>query len=256
MGAVGARSLRRDSSQPLWRQLRDDLVLRLEAGEFVDRFPGELELVEEYEVSRHTVREALSGLRQDGVIESSRGRTSLARPQHIRQQLGAIYSLFHELESRGIDQHSRVLVQELRGEPDIAARLGLSADTALVYLERIRLADDVPIARDRTWLVPDLGAPLLDVDFTHAALYDAWIEVSGVRLTDGHETIRAVVPSLAERELLEMDADEAAMVIERTGAVDRRPVEFRETLVRGSRFSFTAEWASGRPYQVDVRGTR
>lgn len=247
------RALERSSGEALWQQLRDDLVRRLERGEFEERFPGEMELVEEYAVSRHTVREALRRLRQDGMISSSRGRSSVARPQQIRQQLGAIYSLFHELESRGIDQHSRVLRQERRRVPEVAARLSLPADVELVYVERIRLADDEPLAWDRTWLEPELGAPLLGVDLTHGALYDAWISVAGVRLTDGHETIRAVVPTPEQRSSLEMGDDEAALVIERTGALDGRPVEFRETMVRGSRFSFTAQWASGRAYQVDVR---
>ncbi len=250
----GHRELDRRSTVPLWSQLRDDLLLRLEGGDFADRFPGEMELVEVYRVSRHTVREALRRLRQDGLIESSRGRSSVAHPGVISQQLGAMYSLFQELEARGIEQRSELILADRRADADAAARLGLSTRTKLVYLERLRLGDDEPIAWDRAWLEPKLAAPLLKLDFTHTGLYDEWQRTAGVRLNGGRERISAVVPTKEQRTLLQMKRDEAAMLVERTGCLGDRPVEFRVTLVRGSRFSFSAEWESGRNYQVDIAG--
>ncbi len=248
----GPRELDRSSSQPLWAQLRQDLIRRLEGGEFADRFPGEMELVGVYAVSRHTVREALRRLRQDGMIESSRGRSSVAHPGVISQQLGAMYSLFHELESRGIDQRSELLAADRRVDSEASRRLDVAADTELVYLERLRLGDDQPIAWDRAWLDPELGMPLLDSDLTHTGLYDEWQRAAGVRLTGGRERISPVVPTPRERELLGMKRGEAAMLVERLGCLSERSVEFRITLVRGSRFSFSAEWESGRTYQVDI----
>lgn len=250
----GPRTLERAAGQPLWSQLREDLIRRLEGGEFDPRFPGELELVSEYAVSRHTVREALRRLRSDGLIESSRGRSSVAHRGAMSQQLGAMYSLFHELESRGFEQRSNLIALDRRVDAAAAARLGLPAETALVYLERVRLADDEPIAWDRAWLDPELAAPLLDVDFTHTGLYDEWQRSAGVGLTGGTETITAVVPGTEERALLRSKRGEAALVVERIGLCDTRAVEFRITVVRGSRFSFRADWATGRSYQVGIVG--
>ncbi len=250
----GPRELDRSAPAPLWVQLRDDLLRRMESGEFPDRFPGEMELVEVYGVSRHTVREALRRLREDRLVESSRGRTSVAHPGVISQQLGAMYSLFTELERRGIEQRSELIVADRRVDATAAGHLGLSPRTKLVYLERLRLGDDQPIAWDRAWLEPRLAAPLLKRDYTHTGLYDEWQRSAGVRLTGGRERITAVVPDREQRRLLAMKRDEAAMLVERTGCLSDVPVEFRITLVRGSRFSFSAEWESGRTYQVDVAG--
>lgn len=253
--ASGARRLDRSASAALWRQLHDDLARRIEAAEFPDTFPGELELMEDYSVSRHTVREALGRLRREGIIQSSRGRSSVVAPGVISQDLGAMYSLFHELENRGIEQRSDVLVLDQRQDDPVAARLGLSAGTDVIYIERLRLADDLPLAWDCAWLAPDLAAPLLEVDLTRAALYDEWHRVAGVRLTGGDETIRAVVPTPEQSERLAMEQDEAALTIERTSSVGDRVAEFRRTLVRGSRFSFTARWSRSRAYAVDVVGS-
>jgi GntR family transcriptional regulator len=251
----GPGVLERSGAAPLWLQLHDDLVRRIEASEFPDRFPGELELMEAYGVSRHTVREALGRLRREGVIQSSRGRSSVVAPGLIAQDLGAMYSLFHELESRGIEQRSEVITVEQRRDDVVAGRLELPPGSPVVYVERIRRADDQPLAWDCAWLDPELAAPLLDVDLSHTALYDEWYRVADVRLTGGRETIRAVVPTEGQRELLAMDADEAALLIERFGMVGDRAVELRRTLVRGSRFSLTAHWSSSSAYQVDVAGS-
>jgi GntR family transcriptional regulator len=250
----GPGDLDRTSPVPLWQQLHDDLVRRIEGAEFPDRFPGEVELVEIYAVSRHTVREALGRLRRDGVIQSSRGRSSVVAPGVIAQDMGAMYSLFHELESRGLEQRSEVRVVDRRPDTVVADRLGLAGSPDLVYIERVRHADDVPIAWDCVWLDPALASGLLEVDLSHTALYDEWYRVAGVRLTGGQETIRAVVPTTGQRALLAMDDDEAALMVERVGLVGERAVEYRRTLVRGSRFSLTAQWSSTRAYHVDVSG--
>lgn len=251
----GPGELDRSGSSSLWLQLHDDLVRRIEASEFPDTFPGEIELMSAYGVSRHTVREALGRLRREGIIKSSRGRSSVVDPGVIAQDLGAMYSLFHELEGRGIEQRSEVLVVERRQDDVVADRLELPVGSPVVYIERLRRADEEPLAWDCTWLDPELAAPLLDVDLTRTALYDEWHRVAGVRLSGGRETIRAVVPTPGQRELLGMAEDEAALMIERLGLAGDRPVEFRRTLVRGSRFSLTATWSSSRAYQVDVAGS-
>ena len=49
--------------------------------------------------------------------------------------------------------------------------LGRAPDEPLVYLERLRLADDQPIVLDCSWLPATLARPLLEVDFTRTALY-------------------------------------------------------------------------------------
>ena len=165
-----------------------------------------------------------------------------------------MYSLFHELESRGMEQCSEVRFIERRPDAVVADRLGLFGHPDLIYIERLRHADDVPIAWDCVWLDPELASGLLDVDLSHTALYDEWQRVAGVRLTGGHETIRAVVPTRGQRELLHMDAEEAALLVERVGLVGDRAVEYRRTLVRGSRFSLTAQWSSTRAYHVGVSG--
>lgn len=251
---TAARAVDRASPLPLWAQLHEDLVRRLDAGAFGADFPGEHQLAEEYQVSRHTVREALRRLRQSGVLESGRGRRTAVHRARIEQPLGALYSLFSEVQARGMRQRSEVLDRGIRSDPSVAARLGLDPGVEFVYLERIRYADDEPLALDRTWLPASLARPLLEADLTATGIYDELHRRSGVRVTGGQERIQAVTPTAAQRDTLRLPRGVALLSIERTGTTDTGPIEWRQTFVRGDRFSVVATWAPHQGYQMQVSG--
>lgn len=240
--ATAARALDRSSALPLWAQLLEDLNRRLAVGAFEQGFPGENDLVAQYGVSRHTVREALRRLRDGGVLESGRGRSTQVRKE-IEQPLGSLYSLFREVEGRGMVQASRVITLELTTDPAAADALGLAPDTPLVHLERLRLADGEPLAHDRVWLPASVAMPLLEADFTRSALYDELAARCGVRLTGGRERITAVVPPPAMRALLELPRGQGCLRVEREGRLGTQVVEHRVTTVRGDRYAVLAEWS-------------
>lgn len=245
--------LDRSSPMPLWAQLVDALRRRAEAGEFTDAFPSEMDLVDSYEVSRNTVREALRRLRSEGIVVAGRGRRPrLGGQVAIDQPLGALYSLHGVIEAAGLVPRSVVLTQEVRRDDDIARRLALASDAPLVLLERLRLADDEPLAIDRAWFPLDVAEPLLEVDLSNVGFYDELASRTGVRLTGGDEQLYAVVPSRSERHLLRLPASVAALAIDRLGRVIDRPVEWRHTTVRGDRFSVHAAFDAGIGYRLEV----
>lgn len=241
--------------EPLWSQLLADLRRRLAAGAFRDAFPGELALVDEYAVSRHTVREALRRLRAEGVVTAARGRKPQLAPAEVEQPLGALGSLFAAVEGRGLEQRSDVRALDTRRDGVVAVRLGLEESTPLVYLERVRMAGDEPLALDRVWLPAAVATPLLDVDFRHTALYTELLSHCGIALTGSREQVRAVVPSRGERQLLHVPAGVALLSVERTGCLHGRPLEVRHTLVRGDRFAVTAE-TEGRALSLSTERRR
>jgi GntR family transcriptional regulator len=245
------RTLQRGGGRPLWKQLQEELVRRLRAGEFDDVFPGELALVEDYQVSRHTVRQALSQLRADGLIVAERGRQPrVATAPEIRQPMGALYSLFSSVEASGLPQHSVVRALDIRADGVIAGRLDLEASIPLVYLERVRFAGDEPLALDRVWLPAAVAESLLDADFSHTSLYAELAARTGLRLDHGREDIRAVNPTPAERALLHCPAGAAVFSINRLAHAQGRPLEWRHTVVRGDRFALAAEFSAHQGYRL------
>jgi GntR family transcriptional regulator len=235
----------RPTPQPLWAQILDDLRERLRAGEFGERFPGDHELVAHYGVSRHTVREAVRRLQAEGVLERTRGRGTVVTGRPIEQPVGALYSLFRSVEEQGLAQLSVVRHLGRRRDEEAAAVLGLEPGTELVYLERVRLADGDPIALDCSWLPAAVASPLLEVDFTHTALYKQLADRCGGGPTSGWERIRPCLPDRAQRAILGMGPRDPAFAVERLAGRGDELLEWRHSVIRGDRFAFVARWSEG-----------
>lgn len=235
--------LDRDSSTPLWAQLESLLRQRLESREFDDRFPTEAQLTREYEVSRHTVREAIRHLNRSGVLDRQRGRGTVVNRAEFEQPLGALYSLFSSIEDQGVAQRSDVLALDVVQDPLAAEYLDLPETAELIHLERLRWAGDEPLAVDRAWLPATIARPLLGADFSRTALYDQLESLCGIRPNRGRERCMPTVPATEVNELLHADAGESAFRVERQSWLNDHPLEWRITILRGSRCSFVTEWS-------------
>jgi GntR family transcriptional regulator len=239
----------RASPMPLWAQVLSDLSARLGSGEFDQRFPTDQELVDAYGVSRQTVREAVRRLADDGLLARERGRGTRVRTLEFRHTAGTLEGLFHQVEAQGATQTSVVRIREETSDAGIARRLRLHARARLVHIERLRLADGEPLALDRSWLPARVARRLLEASLTHAGLYDELARLCDVRIDGGLERVRPVIPTAPERRALGLPSDVAAFAIERLVSSEGAPVEWRQSLVRGDRYSFVVELSPGRVKQ-------
>lgn len=236
----------RQSPLPLWAQILDDLRRGVVSGQFDARFPSDAELVDRYEVSRHTVREAVRRLHAEGLLERGRGRGTFVRQRRFEAPLGALYSLFRAAEEQGFAQDSVVRFLESRFDVQAAAMLGLAEGAPLVYLERLRLIDGKPVVLDCSWLPAHLAAPLLEVDFRRTALYREMEQRCGLRAESGWERLRPGLPSAVQRDLLAMPARSPVFCFERVTCQGNLKVEWRHGVIRADRFEFVARWSGGR----------
>jgi GntR family transcriptional regulator len=242
---VTVNALDRSSPMPLWAQLELELRRRLDAGEFDSAFPTDMELTQTYEVSRHTVREAIRHLNRTGVLRRERGRGTVVNRAEFEQPLGTLYSLYRSGEATGVAQTSDVLRLELVVEEGAAIQLGLEPDTELVFLERLRMAGGSPLAVDRAWLPASFARPLLDVDWRHTALYDELARFGAPVPNQGWERLTPIIPAASDRQLLGLRKSDAAFFLERLGSHDGTPIEWRTTVIRGDRYRFVSDWSAG-----------
>lgn len=232
---------------PLWQTVQQDLQARIADGAFAEEFPGEMALAQEYDVSRSTIRAALAPLRRSGQLSAQRGRPSAVVHVEDEQRFGPVYSLFAAVEGAGMTQRSVVHDAGLRTDARVAAFLGLPAGAELVFISRTRHADGEVMAVDDVWLPASVAAPMLDADLSHTALYEVLRDRCGLTLSAGRETLHAVSADAGQSARLDCPEGTAVFFIERLGEAAGQAVEWRETLIRGDKFTVTTRYPPAPP---------
>lgn len=224
---------------PVWKRIHDDLSSRIYSGEFTDGFPGEVQLAEEYGVSRGTVRQALRPLRDAGIIISHRGRAPQVQTTDPWTSSGPVHSLLPPLEgdiSLGVTQTT---IQRAEVNKEAASHLGVESDTALLHLAWTYHPDGPPISLGHSWIPLRYAEPLTDLDFTHTSVYRELSVVCGISVDGGTETLRAVAAGADEADALECEVGSPLLAYTRISASGDTPVEYRTGSLLGSAISVT-----------------
>jgi len=231
---------------PLWAQLAAELRRRLGAGDFEDRFPTEAGLSAAFGVSRATVREAIRRLRAEGLLEARRGSGTFVVRRKLDAPILGGAGLAHAITAAGLVETSRVLRLEEGRAADAARALRTKSHETVQWVERLRYADGEPVALDRSALRLNVAQrrAFAGADLGRGSLYDLLETHCGVRITGGHESLRAVTCSQAERRLLRPDRGEGVLEVERVAYADDRAIEWRRSLVRGNRYVLGASWGT------------
>ncbi|WP_067967039.1 GntR family transcriptional regulator [Nocardiopsis trehalosi] len=213
-----------------------DLLPRLGAAGLL---PPERALAARFGVSRVTVRAALRLLEADGLVRSVPGVGTLAtRPSLTTTPL--VSSFTDSARARGLHPAARVLRAATgRAAPGVAARLGIAAGAELYELDRLRLADGMPICVERVRLPAALVPGLLRHPL-EGSLYALLSDTYGVRIVRGERRIRAVNLDRENAALLAVPPRSAALDVDQV-SVDEcgRGVEQGRSLYRGDRCDFT-----------------
>ena len=234
-------TLNRNSKLPLYQQLYETLRSDILSSDWKagDLLPPESELVERYEVSSITIRQALDMLHKEGLIYRQRGRgTFVARPR-LEQNLMRIISFTQDMPTRGFKPSSRVLGSSLTpAPPEIAERLLIKPGEELARIERLRLADDEPMGIEESHLIHRYCPGILSKhDYAVHSLREALERDYGIRTARAKQTIRAIpAPGGLARDL-SVRPHAALLFIERiTYSQDDIPIEFLRIYYRGDRY--------------------
>lgn len=134
---------------PLYIQLKEELIEKIKSGvwEVDSQISTEKELIEEYELGRATVREALSLLVNEGYLYKKQGiGTFVARKQ---PSLGfePLISLSYSLKARGINAKNVIERKELIiPDKQLLQKLKWNEKKPCFHLKRMRFAEDKPLA--------------------------------------------------------------------------------------------------------------
>jgi GntR family transcriptional regulator len=229
---------------PRYVEIAGELRERIARGELPPgaRLPGQRELGREFGVTVMTVRQALALLEREGLVAARHGSGTFVGERPVAYRLDGLRSLADELAAQGVQLETRVLsarVEEVRLAE--ARRLGRRVPRAYV-VERLRLADDVPVALQRSLLAAGAERALRGVDLETRSLYEALESELGVHVGRAEETLRPVVLAAREAELLCTEPGAPAFESERlTLTRDGSPLLLDLALLPGGRVVVSAD---------------
>jgi len=237
------KQLSRNSATPLHVQIAEVLRTKIQNEEFSDRenFPSERELAEQYTVSRMTVRQALQNLRNEGLIYHERGVGTFVNNRKIDVHTRNLNGFSDEMISLGLVPNSRILIfrRELAND-DVKHDLQLGVGAEAVYLERLRIADDEPMAYEKTYLPAYMFPKLEEIDLTKKSLYQVLTENYDLQMHHAEEVLEAAAATKRVAGQLGIRIGAPVLVVHRVVfSESNQPVESAHTIYRADRYRAT-----------------
>ncbi|KQM91687.1 MULTISPECIES: GntR family transcriptional regulator [Sphingomonas] len=233
---------RKGNPSPLYLQLQD--LIRNAIGEKLlvqgNAIPAERDLAIEYDVSRITVRKAIGGLVEEGLLTRRRGAGTFVAGR-VEKSFSKLSSFSEDMAARGRTSSSTWISRSAgQVNPEEAMALGLSPGAPVFRFNRIRYADEEAMALEFSTIA---GYCLTSVDGVTDSLYAA-LEAAGSRPVRALQRLRAVPFGGEHARMLGVDAGHAGLLIERRGFLrDGRAAEFTRSYYRGDAYDFVAELA-------------
>lgn len=230
-------------SEPVYRQLARVCRDRLMGGGVRpgDRFPSERDLARDFGVSRATANKVLSNLVAEGLLEQRPGiGMFVAENKTLHASLREMESFTGHALALGLEPETRVLAFRRLGRDEVAGEvaegMGLAEGEEVIYAERLRLADGVPVILEHRWIRAALVPGLRRGDLA-GSCYALLEGRYGVRLVGERQKIGARPLEADEAKKLGVGPGAAALVVEGPGlAEDDRAVWYQVLLYRGDRY--------------------
>ncbi|MDD3173433.1 MAG: GntR family transcriptional regulator [Herbinix sp.] len=235
------RELDVNSKVPLYKQLKNLIFNDIRDGKLKpnQKILTEQEWSEIYQISRMTVRKALAELVDEEVLTKKQGKGTFVQEPKITEDLSNPNSFTNLCKRNGKTSGGRTikLVLQDATERDVK-ELQLEPDEQVIRIERIRMADDLPVLLENLFFPGHLKTILAE-NLDDESLYKILSNKYG--LVTGN--------SVMEFEISECNKYEANYLCIKTGSplllvrevvYDQynRPLHRTKTLIRGDKFKY------------------
>lgn len=230
---------------PKYLEIQNLLLQRIKNGDYQEGqlIPKEIDLAEQLNVSRPTVRHAIRNLVQGGYLERRKKRGTIVTQTKIKQQFTHVIESYNtEIQNNGLVAKTQVLnfsTEKASGE--VAEALTIKPNTEVYKLVRLRSADNKPVVFVVTYLPIAQLPDLQKIDFTHHSLYSE-LAKAGLEITHVSRKIEVHPATEEEAQLLETYIKAPIFYFHTIGFTkDHRALEYSIASYRGDLNYFMVE---------------
>lgn len=199
-------NLHKESTSPLFEQVRDDIYEKIKNGIYVagHKIPTELDLIDQYQVSRITVRRAIEELCKEGMLVKLQGKGTFVQEKRIFRKIEHTVSFSESCQANGMVPSATVTERKimLAGDPEIPVHPAFQ-DGSVIFIQRVRSADGSPVMLENNYYLYDKYSFLL-TEQLEGSLYDL-LKSKGVLIgCSQHSYIDAIKASGKHATLLDI----------------------------------------------------
>jgi DNA-binding GntR family transcriptional regulator len=214
------QAIRGAGSVPLYQQVVETLRKQIVDGMYPlgSQLPVESELCESFAVSRHTVREALRRLREEGLVTSRQGAGTTVSHAAVNkpyvQTIDSIQDLIQYARSIRYHTHSTELITCDRR---LAAVIGAEAGSQWLRIDGLRYEDnsDAPVCRTTVFVNAAYAGVGRLVARRNTAIYEMIEDLYGERIAEVEQSFRGVEATKAAAADLGVAPGDALIEIKR-----------------------------------------
>ena len=235
-------TINKETTIPIYQQLYLYIKDAIERGDLHegDILMSENEMIKEYNISRITIRRALSDLEHDGYVRKRRGAGTVVLHQKKEKELSTFKSFSGDAKVNGDKPGSIILkLIELKASVKVSSKLKIPYEAKVYYLKRLRLLNGRIIALHESYIRSDLGFKIGPNDFDVSTSLYEYLENHGIELGSADETLEAKMASTEIKKDLFLEENQAVVYKERvTYDKDNRPIEFSENTYIGDIYKY------------------
>ena len=229
-----------------YQQIADTIREAIRKGDYLpgSQLPLVKDLCIEFAVSRITIKHAIDELVRDGLVVKRRGAgtfvKAVADSAVSKRSKFSQFGGFSEYYS-GHKIHTEVLhFAIIHPDVEVAGQLKISPDDFVYDIQRLRCADGEPVVIEYTQMPMDLITGLKEKHLKDS-LYRYIEGALGMHIQSAHRTVRAVMPTETEQELLGITGKMPVLEVQQTAFLsDGRPFEYSLSRHRGDKMDFKA----------------
>lgn len=207
-----------ENNIPLYIQISNDILSKIETNVYKDMLPPEKELAKEYSVSRVTIRKALEKLEKENVITRRAGfGTKINSNKDDLKNFTLVKSFTNEMKESGAKNSGTFssTISIVYANKEMTSLFKCEESKKLYELKRLRGVNDKAIVYSDTWLNLPIDLPTTK-EFLFSSLYD-YLTSNGIYFSRFEEELEAIIPNKDMRELLSIDKDGAVLKRTRKG---------------------------------------
>ncbi|RKL66953.1 phosphonate metabolism transcriptional regulator PhnF [Salipaludibacillus neizhouensis] len=233
--------INKNSPIPIYHQLEEYIKQLIDSGQLVpgDILPSEREYSDKYGISRMTIRQAIINLVNERYLYRVKGKGTFVMEKKFEQDLQGLTSFTEDMKARGMKASSKLIkFKIIPAHLKLAKSLDIQEHDPVYEIVRIRLAEEIPMALERTYISANLVQGLTE-EIVQNSLYKYIEDTLHMKIASGTQIIEAAIANEQEVKYLDISDKSPIMLMERSSKLDDQTIfEVVKSSYRADRYKF------------------